>query len=101
MRRLFAVVALLVTTWPHIAVMRCVGPTPSPVSATASMVQEHEHGSQECPVLMVCTAAMIEATARPGVVEPEAPTVRIYSPRGTVPLGAILTDEPPPPRRSA
>jgi len=101
MRRLFAVVALLATTWPHIAVMGCVEPASSPVSATSSMVSEHEHGSPECSMVMVCTAVMIESTTHPDVVESKTPTVRIYVPRGTVPAAAVLTDEPPPPRRSA
>lgn len=101
MRRLLAVVALLVTTWPHIAVMQCVGPAPSAVSVASSIVPEHEHGGQECPVLMVCTVAMIESTARADVVEPEAPVVRTHAPRSLTPIATVLTDEPPPPRRRA
>lgn len=101
MRRLIAVVALLVMTWPHIAVMRCHGPLPSPASDASSMVSEHGHGTAECPALMVCSAAMIESVADVAVTEPPTPTVRLFGPPPPASGTAVPTAEPPPPRRSA
>lgn len=101
MRRLIAVVALLVTTWPHVALMRCIGPLPSQLSGASSMVSEHEHGNPECPALMVCNAAMVESVSDVAVAEPQAPAMRLFEPPALAPTAAVLTADPPPPRRSA
>jgi hypothetical protein len=101
MRRSLAVLALILTTWPHIAVMSCAGPAPSPGSYASWMVQEHDHGEAECPALMVCTAAMIESVGVADPTEAPGPEVRLVAPRALPPIATVLTDEPPPPRRSA
>ena len=101
MRRLIAVVALTVTLWPHIAVMQCAGPAPSPGSHAASMQHEHEHGSTDCPALMACAAAMIESVSIAAPAAASGREVSLVAPRPLAPAAAVLTDEPPPPRRSA
>jgi len=105
MRRLIAVVALTATLWPHIAVMRCAGPTPAPLSYSSSMQHEHEHehqhGGSACPALMICAAAMIESVSTSELAEAPGAEVRLVAARQLPPTAAVLTDEPPPPRRSA
>jgi len=107
MRRLIAIVALTATLWPHIAVMRCVGPAPTPLSYSSSMQHEHEHehghqhGGSACPALMICTAAMIESASTSGMAEASGAEVRLVAPRQLPPTATVLTAEPPPPRRSA
>jgi hypothetical protein len=101
MRRLIATVALIVTLWPQIALMRCAGPAPSPGSHASSMMPDHEHGRPECPAVMSCAAPMIESVRISAPVAAPGLTRRLVAPRPLPPTVAVLTDEPPPPRRGA
>jgi len=101
MRRLIAAVALIVTLWPHIAVMRCAGPAPSSGSYASSVMPDHQHEGPDCPALMACTAAMIESVGVTAPVGGSGPGVQPVRERPLPPAVAVLTDEPPPPRRSA
>jgi hypothetical protein len=101
MRRLIAAVALVFMLWPQFVVMRCAGPAPSPGTHALSMMSNHQHGGPECPALMACATAMIESV---GAAAPEDASGRVFrfvTPSPRPPLVAVLTDEPPPPRRSA
>jgi hypothetical protein len=101
MRRLIAAVALIVTMWPHIAVMQCAGPSSAPLSFSASMQHEHEHGGGACRALMICAAAMIESGSTSALRAAPGAEVSPVTPRPLPPVVPVLTDEPPPPRRSA
>jgi len=101
MRRLIAAVALIVLLWPQIAVMGCAGPAPSPGSSASSVMPDHRHGGSECPALMACAAAMIESLGAAAPMDIPGRAFRLATPSPLPPTAAVLTDEPPPPRRSA
>jgi hypothetical protein len=101
MRRLIAAVALTVTLWPHIAVMRCAGPSSAPLSVSSPMQHEHQHGGGACPAIMICAAAMIESASTSALRAAFGAEVSPVALRPLPPAVAVLTDEPPPPRRGA
>ena len=102
MRRLLVVVALLATTWPHIAAMACDGgPTPSHGSHVSSVVDEHDHEGPQCLAIMTCSAAMLLAALPRDVAQPVAPTSLHPRPTTLAPATTLPATEPPPPRRIA
>lgn len=101
MRRALAFVALLATTAPHVAVMGCaVGSMSSRDSHGTSVVSEHAHHGIGCDAMMTCTTAMLE-TDVVDAPPPATSPVLLASPEGIEPTAAVLTADPPPPRRAA
>jgi hypothetical protein len=125
MRRLLAVLALVVTTWSNLAAFPCGSPTRAVADAHPADVHPHtghgaDHGpghgapttqqgtqgagsdlSPECGILMACGALSRgpTATGTQAIVPPrheDAPHAALHEPSA-----ADLTQEPPPPRRLA
>jgi len=110
MRRVLPVIALAALLWPQAMMLACALTTTtahashtSHPSHTATEVAslEHEGHTQECPAVMACHTVMIEAAGPSGDALPVAPPLVESRPATRMPATAILTADPPPPRRSA
>ncbi len=124
MRRTFAVLALLATSWPQIVALECALASPGP-SSDAPSEHAHAHGEhagmahglptgpasadeaplpdagRDCAQVMACGLLMIRAQAeRTAKVKAVAPEPRPI-PEIDAPIAADLVADPPPPRRNA
>jgi hypothetical protein len=116
MRRTIALIALLVTAWPHAAVLECALGAEAPGGEPAhhaSHGADRAHGpwahgdadvpsgGSQCAMVMACGLAMIRTDgierSRPETGDPEVVSQTFLTP----PAATDLTSDPPPPRRHA
>lgn len=125
MRRTFALLALLATSWPHAVALECALASAAPAAPAeaghhgghagehAGMSHGHspeshaagsEHvpvGGGDCALVMACGLVMIQTEGeRASTERASAPEPHVFTPLDT-PTAAVLVADPPPPRRNA
>ena len=135
MRRTLALLALLATSWPHVAVLECaLGSTGASAAApghhgaaahaepgsTAHHGAAHhgaghegrldDHASSggsapagglQCAMVMACGLVMIQSGSGTAVAETRSGPEEAFEPSVDPPAAAVLSADPPPPRRYA